>query len=62
MTWDSTAVAVTIIITPGAQKMEVSIPNRGTEKDFVYEEGIDGTLKKTEENPMKRLVQMCRQG
>lgn len=58
MTCDSTAVAVTIIITPGAQKMEVSIPNRGTEKDFVYE---DGTLKKTEENPMKRLVQMCRQ-
>lgn len=36
-------------MTPGTQKMEVAVPNRGTEKHFVYGEGTDGTLKKTEE-------------
>lgn len=61
MAWASTAVAVAIIITPGAQRMEASIPNRGTEKDFMYDEGPDDVLSETEENVMKRLVQMCRQ-
>lgn len=41
--------------------MKVSIPNRGTEKDFMYDEGPDDVLSETEENVVKRLVQMCRQ-
>ena len=41
-----TAVAVAVLITAGAQRMEVSVPSRGTEKRVHVWEGNDGTLKK----------------